>query len=63
MRKVFGILFIIFGVVCLPSCYSPYSAEMLGRLMGNTLITFLPAYFLLRKSGKKKGNDNQPQNR
>lgn len=60
MRRVFGILFIILGVVCLPSCFSPSSAEMIGRLIGNALITFLPAYFLLRNSGKKKDKeDNQ----
>ena len=60
MRRVFGILFIILGVVCLPSCFSPSSAEMIGRLIGNALFTFLPAYFLLRNSGKKKDKeDNQ----
>ena len=59
MRKILGILFIILGIVWLPSCYSPESAVMLGRLIGNTLLTFLPAYLLLRKSGKKKDEDSQ----
>lgn len=59
MRKVFGILFVILGVVCLPSCFSPSSAEMIGRLIGNALFTFLPAYFLLRNSGRKDKEDNQ----
>lgn len=52
MKKVFGILFVIFGVVCLPGCLSPIPAEMIGRLIGTALISFLPAYFLLRKNGK-----------
>jgi len=30
---------------------------MIGRLIGNALITFLPAYFLLRNSGKKKDKE------
>ncbi len=55
MKKVFGYLLVILGVICLPSCFSISSAEMVGRLLGNALITFLPAYFLLRDP--KKRND------
>lgn len=57
MKKVFGYLLVILGVICLPSCFSISSAEMVGRLLGNALITFLPAYFLLRDT--KKRNDQE----
>ena len=59
MKKVFGILFVILGVVCLPSVVVPDTAEMVGRLIGTALFTFLPAYFLLRNSDKKEENDSK----
>ena len=58
MRKFFGFLLVALGIVWLPTCISTEPAIMIGRLLGNTLITFLPAYFLLRKSGKKKDEEN-----
>ena len=54
MKKVFGILFLIVGIVSLPSVIAPNAAEMIGRLIGLSLFSFIPAYFLLRKSGKKQ---------
>ena len=51
MKKVFGILFLIVGIVSLPSVIAPNAAEMIGRLIG---LSFIPAYFLLRNSGKKQ---------
>ena len=59
MKQIFGTLFIILGIVWLPSCYSPNTAVMVGRLIGDTLMTFLPAYFLLRNSGKKKDKEDK----
>ena len=53
MKKVFGILFIVLGVVCLPSVFAPSAAEFIGRLIGWALTSVIPAYFLLRNSGKK----------
>lgn len=58
MRKIFGILFIVLGIVCLPSVFAPSAAEFIGRLIGWALTSVIPAYFLLRNSSGKK-NDNQ----
>ena len=60
MKKFFGILFVIIGIVSLPGIFAPSAAESLGRLLGLSLVTFLPAYFLLRNN--KKGEDNEIQN-
>ncbi len=54
MKKVFGILFVVFGVVCLPSVLAPSLAETIGRLIGWSLTSAIPAYFLLRNSSKKE---------
>lgn len=59
MKKVFGILFLIVGIVSLPSVIAPNAAEMLGRLIGLSLFSFIPAYFLLRNSGKKQEDDKK----
>ena len=53
MRKFFGILFVILGIVCLPSVFAPSVPETIGRLIGWSLTSSIPAYFLLRNSGKK----------
>jgi hypothetical protein len=59
MKKFFGILFVVFGFVCLPSVLSPSAAESLGRMIGLSLMTFLPAYFLLRNNKKEENDENQ----
>ena len=60
MKKIFGILFVVLGIVCLPSVFAPSAAESMGRLIGLSLVSFLPAYFLLRNSNKKEENkENQ----
>lgn len=59
MRKVFGILFIVLGIVCLPSVFAPSAAEFIGRLIGWALTSVIPAYFLLRHSGKKSDEQNE----
>lgn len=53
MKKFFGILFVVFGAVCLPSVLAPSLAETIGRLIGWSLTSAIPAYFLLRNSSKK----------
>ena len=62
MKKVFGILFIVLGIVCLPSVIAPSAAETIGRLIGWSLTSVIPAYFLLRNSGKKDKNDESGSN-
>ena len=57
MRKFFGILFVILGIVCLPSVFAPSVAETIGRLIGWSITSVIPAYFLLRNTNKK--DDNQ----
>lgn len=49
MKKVFGIILIVVGLVCLPQIATPSAAGTIGGLIGVSLVTFLPAYFLLRK--------------
>ena len=62
MKKFFGILFVIIGIVSLPSVFVPSVAESIGRLIGLSLYSFLPAYFLLRNSNKKEENkDNKDE--
>lgn len=55
IRKTFGILFLIFGIVSLPNVVAPGEdvMEMLGHIFGLSLFSFIPAFFLLRKSKKK----------
>jgi hypothetical protein len=57
MKKFFGILFVILGIVCLPSVFAPSAAETIGRLIGWAITSVIPAYFLLRNTSKK--DDNQ----
>ena len=57
MKKFFGILFVILGIVCLPSAFAPSAAETIGRLIGWAITSVIPAYFLLRNTSKK--DDNQ----
>ncbi len=63
MKKVFGILFIVLGIVCLPSVFAPSAAETIGRLIGWSLTSVIPAYFLLRNGGKKDENKDNNNNK
>lgn len=54
MKKVFGIILIIVGLICLPKVFTPSVPGTIGGLIGISLVSFLPAYFLLRN--KKEGN-------
>ncbi len=60
MKKVLGIILIIVGIVCLPQAFTPSAPETIGGLIGISLITFLPAFFLLRN--KKDENENDEKN-
>lgn len=53
MKKVFGILLIILGIVTFVRCISPNFWESLGAFIGVSLICFLPSYFLLRNKKKE----------
>ena len=63
MKKVFGIMFIVLGIVCLPSVIAPSAAETIGRLIGWSLTSVIPAYFLLRNGGKKDKNYESGSNK
>lgn len=56
MRKVFGYLFALFAVVSFPSIADvcPSTAAIIGRTMAWAVMSVIPAYFLLRNTGKKK---------
>lgn len=53
MKKILGVILIVVGVITLPKIISQSGAEVFGGIVGVSLVTFLPAYFLLRT--KKKG--------
>ena len=57
MKKVFGIIFLVVGLICLPQVFTSNTPETIGGLIGVSLVTFLPAYFLLR--GKKDDQNNK----
>ena len=60
MRKVLGIILIVVGVIALVGALaSPSGAEAFGAVIGVAALTFLPAYFLLRKG---KRNQKQEEN-
>ena len=59
MRKVFGILFVVFAVVCFPSVWAPTVSGTIGRFIGWLLTSVLPAYLLLRERKKKDTNDEE----
>ena len=59
MKKFFGILFVILGIVCLPSVFAPSAAETIGRLIGWAITSVIPAYFLLRNTSKKEDNQEK----
>ena len=57
MKKFFGIILLIVGFVCLPQVFTPNFLETVGGFIGVSLVTFLPACFLLR--GKKDNSSNE----
>ncbi len=56
MKKVFGIIFLVVGFVCLLQVFVPSFPETIGGLIGFSLVTFLPVFFLLRN--KKNDSNN-----
>ena len=54
MKKVFGISLIVVGLICLPQVITPSVAETIGGLIGVGLVSFLPAYFLLKPEKNTK---------
>lgn len=55
MRKVFGIILIIVGLIAtMKALPSSSGFEVLGAIIGVSILSFLPAYFLLRKSTSKE---------
>ena len=59
LKIIFGVLLIITGLMCLPKVFTPDVYETIGGIIGVTLVTFLPAYFLLRNKKKEEKNENQ----
>ena len=59
MKKIFGFLFVVVGIACLPGIIAPSFAETIGRLIGVSLVSFLPAYFLLRNNSKGNESENE----
>lgn len=53
MKKFFGILFVILGILCFPSIFAPSAVETIGRIIGWLITSVIPAYFLLRNTDKK----------
>ena len=56
MKKIFGFFFLVVGFICLPKAFTPSFPETVGGLIGVSLVTFLPAFFLLRN--KKNDSNN-----
>lgn len=55
MRSFFGILLIVTGIFVIVNVVnSPSAAEAIGGIIGASVLTFVPAYFLLRKSKPKE---------
>lgn len=63
MKELFGILFLILGIICLPGCFSGTTEQIIGHLLATTLISFLPAILLLRSSSKKKEKEDKDTNK
>lgn len=56
MKKFFGIIFLVVGFACLPQVLTPSFPGTIGGIIGISLVTFLPAFFLLRN--KKNDSNN-----
>lgn len=55
MRKVFGIILIIVGLVAIMKALPSSSGfEAIGAIIGVSIVTFLPAYILIRKRKPKE---------
>ena len=63
VRIIFGILFVILGVVMAPKVLAPTLPETLGGITGWLLVCALPAFLLLRKRKKKETNSEEEGNK
>lgn len=62
MKTLFGIGFIILGIVTLYNYpYNGYTSlsELIGLLIGVGLFTFLPGILLIRSDNKNKSNTDE----
>lgn len=59
MKKAFGIFLIIVGVISMFKVFSYDIYETIGGIIGISLVSFLPAYFLLRSKKDEEKNENQ----
>ncbi len=57
MKKFFGIIFLVVGIICLPKVISPSIPETIGGFIGISLVSFLPAYFMLRNDDKNNSKN------
>ena len=46
MKKIFGIIFLVVGFICSPKAFTHSFPETFGGLIGVSLVTFLPGFFL-----------------
>lgn len=63
MKELFGVLFLILGIICFPGCFSGTTEQIIGHLLATTLIGFLPVILLLRSGSKKKENEDKDENK
>jgi len=65
MKKVFGIILIIVGFITILKYFFSHDDvvgyEIIGVIIGITIVTFLPAYFLMKS--KKKVQDSNANKR
>ena len=63
MKKLFGIGFIIFGIVSFFRFFSIFGihsfSELVGALIGLGLFPFLPGILLIRSANKNKSNTDE----
>ena len=57
MKKLFGIIFLIVGIICLPQVISPSIPETIGGIIGISLVSLLPAYFMLRNDDENNSKN------
>ena len=57
MKKFFGIIFLVVGIICLPKVISPSIPETIGGIIGISLVSLLPAYFMLRNDDENNSKN------
>lgn len=59
MKKVIGIILIIVGIITLTRIDNSGGIETIGGFIGVSLVTFLPAFLLLRKEKNENSNEEK----